>query len=72
MEVTITAPKDDTIRRQLIFDPKFQDVDLSIEQVRPGTLDFREFPAFSQIVQESVLASAALQEICTQAMAGSL
>lgn len=62
MEITITAPEDDTVRKQLIFDPKFQDVDSLIEQVRPGALDFREIPAFSQIVQESVSASDALQE----------
>ena len=62
MEITITAPKDEAIRRQLIFDPKFQDVDLLIEGVRPDALDFREIPAFSQIVQESVSASETLQD----------
>ncbi len=62
MEITITAPKDEEIRRQLIFDPKFQDVDSLIEGVRPDALDFREIPAFSQIVQESVSASETLQD----------
>lgn len=62
MEITIKAPKDPAVRKQLIFDPKFQDVDALIEGVRPGTLDFREIPAFSQILQESVSASEALKE----------
>ncbi len=62
MEITITAPNDDEVRRQLIFDPKFQDVDALIDLVRAETLDFRGIPAFSQTVQASVSASDALQE----------
>ncbi|ARN83391.1 ATPase AAA [Methylocystis bryophila] len=62
MEITIAAPKDPAIRKQLIFDPKFQDVDALIEQVRPGTIDFREIPMISQILQESVSASDALKD----------
>ena len=62
MEITIAAPKDPALRRQLIFDPKFQDVDALIEQVRPGTIDYRGIPAFSQILQESVSARDALME----------
>ncbi len=62
MEITIEAPKDPAVRRQLIFDPKFQDVDALIEEVRPGTLDFREIPTFSGVLQECVSASDALQD----------
>jgi len=61
MEITIGAPDDESIRRELIFDPRFQEVDALIEQVRPGALDFREIPAFTQLIQKSVSASEALQ-----------
>ena len=62
MEITIAAPKDPAVRKQLIFDPKFQDVDALIEQVHPGAIDFREIPLFSQILQESISASNALKD----------
>ena len=44
MEISINAPKDDETRRRLIFDPKFHDAELLLEEVGPGALDFREIP----------------------------
>jgi MoxR-like ATPase len=61
MEITIAAPTDDAVRKQLIFDPKFQDVDALLDEVRPGVLDYNEIPAFSQMVQENVTSSETLQ-----------
>jgi len=61
MEIAIIAPEDEAIRKELIFDPRFQDMDALIENVRPATLEFREIPAFAQLIQKSVAASEALQ-----------
>jgi MoxR-like ATPase len=62
MEIAIAAPADEAVRKQLVFDPKFHDVDALIEQVRPGVFDFRVIPALSQLVQDNVSASEALQD----------
>jgi len=61
MEITISAPEDESVRKELIFDPRFQDMDALVEKVGPGTLDYREIPAFAQVIQSSVSASEALQ-----------
>ncbi|QGM48026.1 AAA domain-containing protein [Methylocystis heyeri] len=62
MEIAIAAPEDDVVRKQLIFDPKFQDADALIAEVRPGVFDYRAIPALSQMVQDNVSASDALQD----------
>jgi len=61
MEITIGAPEEGAVRKQLLFDPKFQDVDSLIETVNAGALDYREIPAFTKLIQSSVTSSDALQ-----------
>lgn len=62
MEITIGAPTDREVRKQLIFDPRFQDVDTLVEQVCPAMLDFKRIPAFAKVLQDSVSASDALRD----------
>ncbi|MBB4200158.1 AAA family ATPase [Rhodoblastus sphagnicola] len=62
MEISIATPSDDASRRQLIFDPRFQDVDELLEQVRPGPLDFRDVPALARAIQRGVAVRPALQD----------
>jgi MoxR-like ATPase len=62
MEITIVAPKDDAVRRQLIFDRVYHDVDALIARVDCGAFDYRQLPRVAELVQSHVHASDALQK----------
>lgn len=61
LEIAMYAPTDPEVRRRLIFDPAFHDVDSLLDRVEPGTLDYREIDAIAREIQETVKASAALE-----------
>lgn len=61
MEISVAAPKDEEIRKSLVFDPRFHDVEALLAQVEPGAFDYREVSGVAQTIQDHVKASAALQ-----------
>jgi MoxR-like ATPase len=60
-ELNMATPDDDTVRRALIFDPSFHDIDALIERVTPGVLPWRELNAMAASIQASVHASEAIE-----------
>lgn len=62
IEIGVETPTDPEIRRQLVFDPRFHDVDPLIAAVKEGVLDHRELPAIAAVIQQNVRASPALQK----------
>jgi MoxR-like ATPase len=61
MEISMQAPTDPEARRKLVFDSAFQDVDALLERVKPGTVDYRRIGHVARTIQETVKASATLQ-----------
>ncbi|MCX7899140.1 MAG: MoxR family ATPase, partial [Methylocystis sp.] len=61
MEISMAAPTDREARRNLVFDPAFQDVDTLLERVAPGTVDYREIGGVARIIQQTVKASETLE-----------
>jgi MoxR-like ATPase len=62
MEVGVKTPSDPQIRQELIFDPRFHDVDALVATVKEGVIDFRQLPAIAAAVQSGVHASSTLQK----------
>ncbi len=62
MELRIEMPEDANLRRALMFEPRFHDVDRLIEAVRPGALPYREIPDIGRVIQNEIQASPALQD----------
>ncbi len=61
MEVAISSPTDEKSRRQLVFDPKFHDVDTLIASLKPGIVDYRELNTVARVIQATVAVSASLE-----------
>ena len=61
LEVLMETPADSDLRRQLIFDPRFHDVDSLIEAVTPEILPYQELNAVGEMIQQHIAASDALQ-----------
>lgn len=61
MEVLVKAPDDDEIRKQLMFDTRFQDTDKLIESVPAAILPYDQLNAVAAAIQQHVQASPALQ-----------
>lgn len=61
MEIAMSAPQDAEVRRQLIFDPRFHDVDELVSQIGVGTLDYRDIPSIADLVQTRIHVSEELQ-----------
>lgn len=61
LEVLMEAPQENELQRQLIFDPRFHDVDSLIESVTSGIFSYTDLNAIGELVQQSVIASDALQ-----------
>lgn len=61
MEIAIAAPRDDEIRRQLAFDPRFHDPDALLQRIESGSFDYRDVGAVATAIQEQVKATEALQ-----------
>lgn len=61
MEITVAAPEDDGLRRQLVFDPRFHDVERLVAGLQPAVLDHRRIDDVARVIQRTVTASEALQ-----------
>ena len=62
MEIGIKTPSDPQIRKDLIFNPRFHDVDALVGNVKEGVIDFRQLPAISTAIQSAIHASPTLQK----------
>ncbi|HHJ40347.1 MAG: AAA family ATPase [Methylothermaceae bacteria B42] len=62
MELHIEAPQDNTLRKQLMFDPQFHDVDGLIERLEPEIVPFQEIEPIAKIIQQHIRASETLQK----------
>jgi MoxR-like ATPase len=61
MELHIAAPDDLELQNELMFNPRFHDVDRLIETVQPGVLPYREIADIAPVIQTHIQASEALQ-----------
>jgi len=62
MEIAVQTPADAQMRRGLIFDTRYHDVDALVETVQSGILDFRALAELARAIQESVYVSETLQD----------
>jgi MoxR-like ATPase len=60
-ELRMGTPADASIRRALVFDPAFHDVDELLEQVSPGILPWQDLNGIAAAIQRSVTTSEALE-----------
>lgn len=60
-ELRMATPTDFAIRRSLVFNPDFHDVDELLEQVSPGILPWQELNQIGAAIQRSITASEALE-----------
>lgn len=60
-ELRMPAPEDDAVRRDLVFDPAFHDVDALLQRVAPGIVPWQELNDIGAAIQQSVTASEALE-----------
>lgn len=56
-EINIARPTDDDIRRKLIFDPAFHDVDSLLSTLAEPLLDFKTLNELDRLIQQSVFVS---------------
>lgn len=61
LELRMPTPVDEAVRRALIFNPDFHDVDALLERVSPGVLPWRELNGIGAAIQHAVQVSDALQ-----------
>lgn len=62
IEIGVEAPTDPQTRQQLVFDPRFHDVDSLVNAVKEGVLDYREIPEIAVAIQQYVRTSSTLQK----------
>jgi MoxR-like ATPase len=62
MEIPVEAPKDAEVRRRLIFDPRFYDVDALLSSIDTPVLDYRMLVGAAPIIQKSIHTSKALED----------
>jgi MoxR-like ATPase len=60
-ELRMPTPAESAIRRSLVFDPDFHDVDELLQRVAPGVLPWHELNRIGAVIQRSVKASEALE-----------
>ncbi len=60
-ELRMTTPTDPAIRRSLVFNPDFHDVDELLQRVSPGILPWNELNRIGSAIQHAVKASEALE-----------
>jgi MoxR-like ATPase len=56
-EINISRPEEDEIRRRLIFDPAFHDVDQLLANISEPLLDYRELNQLDREIQRSIFVS---------------
>ncbi|ETF00409.1 ATPase AAA [Advenella kashmirensis W13003] len=62
MEIPVQAPRDRQLRRELIFNTRYHDVDLLIEQVDHRVLDYTRLNDVARHIQNHVQTSRTLQD----------
>ncbi len=62
MELHIEAPQDSTLRKRLMFEPRFHDVDELIGHLQSDIVPFQEIESISKIIQQHVRTTETLQE----------
>jgi len=60
-ELRMPTPAEVEVRRSLVFNPDFHDVDALLERVAPGVLPWQELNRIGAAIQRSIKASAALE-----------
>ncbi len=60
-EVRMPTPAEPAVRRSLVFDPSFHDVEALLERVGAGVLPWEEFNEIGEAIQRNVQASEALE-----------
>ena len=61
MEVRVETPADPQVRRRLIFDTRFHDVDALVATVPEGILDYRALTELGRAIQKAVFVSDTLE-----------
>ena len=61
MEIGVEAPHDPDLRRELVFDPRFHDVDRLIGALKHGVVDHRALNEVGRAIQSSVTTSRTLE-----------
>lgn len=61
MEIPIVVPSEPAIREELMFNPKFHNVDALVDTVEPEVIEFDKVNAFARIIQTTVEASPTLR-----------
>jgi MoxR-like ATPase len=61
LELRMPTPPQPAVRRALVFNPDYHDVDALLERVSPEVLPWRELNAIGAAIQRSVIASEALE-----------
>ena len=61
MEIHIGAPHSESMRRELMFNPRFHDVDRLIDEVAPAVLPYRDLARMAPEIQSAITASEALE-----------
>ena len=61
MELHIETPSDPELQRQLMFNPRFHDVDRLIDSIRPGILPYAQIAEIGRAIQYETHASETLQ-----------
>jgi MoxR-like ATPase len=61
LELRMPTPADEQVRRSLIFDPQFHDVDALIARVTPSILPWQELNRIGAAIQRSVQVTEALE-----------
>src|SRR5690606_35734307 len=60
-ELKMPTPTDDAVRRAIVFDPRYHDVDALLECVTPGIVDAAALNDVSTLIQEHIGASETLE-----------
>ena len=60
-ELRMPTPAEESVRRALVFNPDFHDVDALLERVAPGVLDWQELNTIGAAIQRSVQVSESLE-----------
>lgn len=61
MEIHIAAPSSEPLLRELMFNPRFHDVDRLIDAVAPAVLPYRDLAEVAPEIQSAITASEALE-----------
>lgn len=61
-EINISTPKDADIRKQLIFDPAFHDVDALLAKLPEPLLDFKQLNDLDRQIQDAIFVSKEIED----------